>query len=113
MTNRRAQGSEHEDRAARFLLDAGYTIVTRRFKTQGGEIDIVALDGETLVFVEVKFRERDAPEVAVGHTKVKRFTEAVESYMQKTGTHKMPARFDLIAVTPLEIRHHKGAFGSS
>jgi len=112
VTNRRAQGSEHEDRAADYLLSEGYTIVTRRFKAGGGEIDIVAMDGDVLVFVEVKFRQRGAPETAVGYTKVQRFNDAVGVYLQKTGSHKSLVRYDLIAVTPTELRHHKGAFGS-
>lgn len=112
MSNRRSLGAEHEDRAADYLLALGYTIVTRRFKGGGGEVDIIAMDGDTLVFIEVKYRERGAPEEAVGYTKVQRFNDAVEVYLQKTGTHLAQMRFDLVAVTPTEIRHHKGAFGA-
>ncbi|MBS1724960.1 MAG: YraN family protein [Armatimonadetes bacterium] len=108
--NRRAVGAEHEDRAADYLLSLGYTLVTRRFKGSGGEIDIVALDGETLVFVEVKYRERGAPEEALGHTKVARFNDAVDAYLAKTGAQSAMIRFDLVAVTPTDIRHHIGAF---
>ena len=56
MPDKRALGREAEDRAARYLLEQGYTLVTRRFSSKGGEIDLVALDGETMVFVEVKAR---------------------------------------------------------
>lgn len=113
VTNRRAIGAEHEDRAAAHLLSLGYTLVTRRFKAAGGEIDIVAIDEDTLVFVEVKFRERGAPEEALGHTKVARFNDAVDTYLAKTGTHQSKVRFDLVAVTPDSIRHHIGAFRTS
>lgn len=112
MGDEKAKGREHEDRAADYLLSLGYTIVTRRFKSGSGEVDLIALDGDTLVFVEVKFRGRGIPEEAVGHTKVKRFSDAVSGYMAKTGTHLSQTRFDLVAMTPTEIRHHKGAFNS-
>lgn len=110
MESKRTLGNQHEDKAAEFLLSLGYTIVTRRFHAVGGEIDIIAMDGDTLVFVEVKFRRSGAPESAVGFTKVQRFNQAVESYLQMTGAFSAQVRYDLIAVTPTEIRHHKGAF---
>lgn len=110
MPDRRALGAAHEDRAARFLLDLGYTIVTRRFRVKSGEIDIVALDGDTLVFVEVKYRATSSPEEAVGYTKVQRFNEAIEEYLSRTKSRHIATRNDLIAVTPTAIRHHKGAF---
>jgi putative endonuclease len=84
--------------------------VTRRFVAKGGEVDIVALDGETLVFVEVKYRREGEPEAAVGDTKIARFTAAAEDYLAKTGSHKRHCRFDLVAVTDSEIRHYPGAF---
>ncbi len=108
MPDRRTVGTEHEDRVADYLLSAGYTIVTRRFKVAGGEIDIVAMDGDTLVFVEVKFRSRSAPEDAVDTTKQARFDSAVSAYLQKTGSNQAKCRYDLVAVTPTEIRHHVG-----
>lgn len=110
MRDRRAEGAAHEDRAAQYLLGLGYTLVTRRFRASGGEVDIVALDGETLVFVEVKFRARGAPEEALDWTKVGRFESAAEAYLAKFESHDRPVRYDLIAVMPDDIRHHKGAF---
>jgi putative endonuclease len=106
--DRRAIGREHEDKAAGHLLGLGYTLVTRRFSVPGGEIDIVALDGETLVFVEVKFRAREAPEGAVGWTKSKRMSLAVNAYLDKVGAQGRLTRCDLIAVTPESIRHYVG-----
>lgn len=47
-------GEEGEETAAKFLSDEGYQIIERNYRKRGGEIDIVAMDGETLVFVEVK-----------------------------------------------------------
>lgn len=112
MPNLRRVGASAEDQAAEYLLGLGYTIVTRRFKSSRGEIDIVALDGETLVFVEVKFRRgADAPpEAEVGTAKVSSLSAAVDEYLSKAGVPDAPCRYDLIAVTPTELRHHIDAF---
>lgn len=91
-------------------MGLGYTIVTRRFRVKSGEIDLVALDGDTLVFVEVKYRSKASPEEALGFTKVQRFNEAIEEYLSRTKTQSCLTRNDLVAVTPTEIRHYKGAF---
>ncbi|MCW5937218.1 MAG: YraN family protein [Fimbriimonadaceae bacterium] len=110
MPNLRRLGAQHEDRAAQHLLDMGYSLVARRVKTRSGEIDIIALDGETLVFVEVKFRERGIPEAALDATKERRFHAAVEEYLAKSGSADRPTRYDFIAVTPEAIRHYPGSF---
>lgn len=112
MPNLRRIGAEAEDRAADFLLGLGYTIVTRRFKSSRGEIDIIALDGKTLVFVEVKFRNNpnSLPEEAVDEKKIKHFAKAAEEYVYKSEMQECPMRFDMIAVTPSELRHHVDAF---
>lgn len=104
------EGTEHEDRAADYLLALGYTLVTRRFRARGGEIDIVALDGETIVFVEVRYRAQGSPEASVGDKKMARCAAAAESYLRKTGEHRRHTRFDLVAVTADEVRHYPGAF---
>ena len=65
-------GSKGEDLAAEFLKDKGYRIIGRNYKTPIGELDIIAKDGETLVFVEVKTRSSNAfgyPFEAVGSRK--------------------------------------------
>ena len=109
MPNFRRLGAEAEDRAAKYLLSLGYTIVTRRFKGVHGEIDLVALDGETLVFVEVKFRRgKFMPEEQMDPKKAATLGRVIDEYMSKTGETKRPVRCDLIAVTDSEIRHHRG-----
>jgi putative endonuclease len=112
MPNLRRIGATAEDKAADYLLGLGYTIVTRRFKSSRGEIDIVALDGEVLVFVEVKMRNnlKYAPEEQVTASKVRYFCAAVEDYLQKAEMQKATCRFDIVAVTSNELRHHKDAF---
>jgi putative endonuclease len=111
MANRRAEGKEAEDRAANHLVEKGYTIVTRRFKSTRGEIDIVALDGEILVFVEVKMRRKgEAPEWSVDERKVAHLRTAADEYLHKTEQYDRLVRFDMIAIDADGLRHHEDAF---
>lgn len=105
----KSKGTAAEDLAANYLLSLGYTIITRRFKTKSGEIDLIALDNQTLVFVEVKFRTTASPEESVTSLKAERFQAAVGEYFSKTDQPELPARYDLIAISPTELRHHKNA----
>jgi len=111
MPNLRAVGEEAEDRAADYLLAAGFTLITRRYTIRGGEIDLIALDGETLVFVEVRHRDGKGmtPEESVGHKKTVSLARTAEAYMLESG-EKREIRFDLIAIDPDGIRHHRDFF---
>jgi len=110
-------GDRGENRAARFLRNAGYKIIMRNFRCELGEIDIIARDGKTLVFVEVKTRGYDdpAPEEQVNDSKQHQVTKAARFYLARYGTPQPPARFDVIAIVwpngqdPM-IRHTKSAF---
>lgn len=108
-------GTDSEDQAARYLLNLGYTIVTRRHRTPSGEIDIIALDPtttpNTLVFVEVKSRTNTAltPEETITPLKARRFHAAVAEYFSQADQPELPARYDLIAITPDRLTHHKEA----
>lgn len=108
MPNLRRLGQEAEDRAAKFLLDLGYTIVTRRYKASHGEIDIIVLDEEILVFVEVKQRRAAGyiPEESVGRTKLAAMQSAARQYLEATGEVDRNCRFDLIAIDANGLRHH-------
>ena len=111
MSNLRAVGRIAEDRAAEFLLAQGFTLITRRYTVKGGEIDLVALDGETIVFVEVRHRDGHGmtPEESVGVKKMEYLARAAESYMLAAG-EKRDIRFDLIAIDREGIRHHRDFF---
>lgn len=93
------------------MLEQGYTIVTRRFSTRSGEIDIVALDRDVLVFVEVKERRAPGflPEEGVGDTKMARIRAAADEYLIKMGESGREIRFDVIAMDGSGLRHHKSA----
>jgi len=90
-----------EDLACRELERRGYAIVQRRFRTRAGEMDIVARDGATLVFLEVKARrgERCGPPVeAVTWRKRLRLVRIAQHYLALHGGADGPCRFDIVAV---------------
>jgi len=106
------RGAEGERQACDVLRDAGYLIVTRNWRTRFGEIDVIARDGDTLVFVEVKVRSREdygGPEAALARWKQKRIVAAAKQFIADTET-EMPARFDLVAIGPGGVRIIKDAF---
>ena len=112
MSDRVRVGREAEDRAALFLRDMGYTLVTRRFRVRGGEIDLIALDGDVLVFVEVRMRNTEGyvAELSIGPQKLEALHRTALAYMESVEEKTRPCRFDLIAIEGNEIRHHKNAF---
>lgn len=113
MPRSRRLGADAEDKAARFLQEIGYTIVTRNFHATMAEIDIIAMDGDTLVCVEVRQRKKggwDLPEASIGGKKQKKLWEAAEIYLVEVAGKAMPVRFDIVALEGEELRHHKDAF---
>lgn len=109
MPNLRRLAAEYEDRAAQYLLEQGFTLVTRRWTTRGGEIDLVALDGEIIVFVEVRTRlgAGGTPEESIDETKLRRMGRAAEVYLAEMELKDPVIRFDLIAIDHDGIRHHR------
>jgi putative endonuclease len=117
---RDAMGPRGENVAARYLRNLGYKIIVRNFSCELGEIDIVAKDDKTLVFVEVKTRAYDdpTPEEQVNNTKQHQITKAAKFYLGRYGIPQPPARFDVVAVVWPEgrepqIRHTPHAFEAS
>lgn len=112
-----ALGRRGEILAAKYLRGIGYRIIQRNFRCPMGEIDIVARDANTLVFVEVKTRTEDhpAPEAQVNGFKRHQITKVAKLFLGRYGQAVPPARFDVVAVIwpprrkPL-IRHTKAAF---
>lgn len=94
-------GSRGEKAAARYLKRQGYRIVDRGCRLKVGEIDLVALDGETVVLVEVKTRRsnhRGMPSEAVDPVKQRRLTRAGLVYLKSRNLLEQRARFDVVAV---------------
>jgi putative endonuclease len=101
------------------LKKLGYHILGRQVDTRHGEIDIVAVEGRTVVFVEVKTRHStDAghPADAVAEDKQQRLTRAALAHLKANGLLQYPSRFDVIAITwPAgarrpTIEHFRNAF---
>ena len=110
-------GRRGERAAEKHLRRNGYRIVARNFRAAGAEIDLVAMDGETLVLVEVKTRrslEAGAPEEAVDERKQKRMRRAAEIFATRYRADDVTMRFDIIAVDAsgerLEIELLRNAF---
>jgi putative endonuclease len=110
--NLRRVGQAAEDQAANYLVGLGYTIVTRRKKMKHGEIDLVALDGEVLVFVEVKHRlaKGYVPEESIGSGKLRALQSASEEYVRECDEEDRETRFDLIAIDGQGLRHYTDVF---
>jgi putative endonuclease len=101
-------GLSAESRSAALLMAKGYRILARRFRTPVGEIDIVARRRGTLVFVEVKARDRfdDAAE-AIGKRQQNRIIAAAQSWLAAHPDDAMSdMRFDVILVVPGRLPHH-------
>jgi putative endonuclease len=118
----RTLGQRGEDEAARYLRRLGYKIVARGSRSHLGELDLVAVDGQTVVFVEVKTRESTSgghPADAVTADKQRRLTRLGLSFLKRHGLLEYPARFDVVAITwPADARrptieHIAGAFAAT
>ena len=117
MSNKKALGDYGERLASQYLEQKGYTIISSNWHCRFGEIDIIAKDGEVLVFVEVKTRSYDyfgAPQDLVSEKKETLLVDAANRYMEKIG-HDWEIRFDIIGILmPDEnrytIKHLKDAF---
>lgn len=104
--------------AAEFLLKQGYRILERNFRTVLGEIDIVAQDGKTLVFVEVKARSGarfGAPQFAVDARKQAKMSRVALAYLSRKKIDPSECRFDVVGITrdssgATLIEHLKDAF---
>jgi putative endonuclease len=117
VVDRRQRGISGEDAAAEYLQSKGYRILERNYRFRRGEIDIVAQDGATLVFVEVKARhsrEFGTPEEAVTFRKRNQLRKIARGYLFDRKIDGRECRFDVIGIeyengTPL-LRHLKDAF---
>ncbi|HKB10009.1 MAG TPA: YraN family protein [Vicinamibacterales bacterium] len=98
---RQTLGKHGEDLACRELERRGYAIVARRYRRRGGEIDIVARDGDTVVFVEVKAREDLAfggGADAVTAIKRRRIAQIAREYLACHHRSDCPCRFDVVSI---------------
>lgn len=119
MTNARQAVGEYGERlAARHLVEAGLVVLDRNWRTSAGEIDIIARDGDVLVFCEVKTRRGlafGAPAEAVVAAKAARLRRLAAQWLSRAGVRPREVRFDVVEVlSPLrgvpQVTHVRGAF---
>jgi putative endonuclease len=94
-------GAFGEDLASKYLEDNGYKVLERNFSCRAGEIDIIALDVDTVVFIEVKTRTSERfgmPSEAVSPTKQKKLVKTALYYMQCRKLFDYMCRFDVIEI---------------
>jgi putative endonuclease len=96
-----ALGKTGEDLACRELTRRGYEILARRWRLRAGEIDIIARDGHTIVFVEVKARDGGdfgAPAEAVSRAKQRRIAQLAAMFLARNRLSDCRCRFDVVSV---------------
>lgn len=112
--NTRAIGTAYEDLAAQQLTGMGYRILERNFRCREGEIDLIAIDGAYLVFVEVRYRKDDRkghPLESVTPYKQRKICRVSEVYRYKQRIPlETPVRYDVAAVLGDKITIVKNAF---
>lgn len=107
-------GKNYEQKAALFLEKQGFQILKRNFRCRQGEIDIIGIHENCLVFVEVKYRKNDRagmPEEAVGVQKQNKICKTSDYFrICHRQYEKLQIRYDVVAVLSDKIRWYKNAF---
>jgi len=114
-------GRRGEDEAAKYLRSIGYRIVATRERILRGDIDLVALDGRTVVFVEVRSRSSTAhghPAETIGYHKQRRVAQLATAYIRRHRLEDCSVRIDVVTVTfdgpegRPQVEHFQNAFES-
>jgi len=116
--HRKSVGQSGEAVAATFLRKQGYRLLQRNYRCTLGEIDLIVQDGEELVFVEVRTKQRPClfrPEESIDRRKALRLVKLGEYYLASTKHLEVPWRIDLVVVEltpdgePVRIEHFQNA----
>jgi len=114
--NSQKTGTWAEEKAVKFLIEKNYSILARNWRFKKYEIDIIARDKQTLVFVEVKARSTDAfgePEVFVNRQKQRFLIAAANQYLLENNI-ELESRFDIISILVINnnitVKHLEDAF---
>ena len=112
------KGRAGEDIACDYLIKKGFTLIEQNFRTKWGEVDLVMEDGETLVFIEVKFGysgKRGRPIERITRAKKRNFVNTVKYYLLTKKIENRPIRIDVVEIIQgaegLEFFHYPNAFG--
>lgn len=111
--NKRKKGTEYEKAAGYYLEQHGYQILQYNYRCRIGEIDLVAKDGEYLVFCEVKYRSdesKGSPLEAVNARKQGKLFQTAMYYLTEHDLGDVPCRFDVIGIDGTKIQLIKNAF---
>lgn len=109
----RKKGELAEARAEAMLARKGYTILQKNYWVRGAEIDIIAAEGDFIVFVEVKSLSSarfHVPRESVTLSKQRRICQAALQWMQENGKQIANVRFDVVEILPEGLSHLRGAF---
>ena len=117
MARHNETGKKGEELARQYLVDAGWQLLETNWRRGRAEIDLIAMDGEVLVFLEVKTRRTTtygAPEEGISDRKIELMAHGASVYMEEIG-HEWEIRFDVISIfwphgREPEISHLKDAF---
>lgn len=106
-------GVKGEAQAEKYLTERGMTCVARRFRGLDGEIDLIMLDGDTVVITEVKYRpgsHRGAGLLAVTPAKQLRMLHAAQAFLTQREWTDRPVRFDVVEISADGLFHLPNAF---
>ena len=107
-------GADNEQLAADYLTEHGYRLLAKNFRTHFGEIDLIAIDQDFLVFIEVKYRKNSKtqhPAASVDLKKQRRICQSAMVYMQRSRySADTPVRFDVLAILGDTVSLYKNAF---
>ena len=105
-----AKGQHYEDYAHSFLKKAGLVSISRNYRCRLGEIDLIMLDGDTLVFVEVKYRKRHCHGSSVeqvDYRKQQKLQRTALIFLSRNPHHaERPCRFDVMGISPIDGALH-------
>ena len=116
---RQTLGRLGENEAVSYLKKHGYRLLQRNYRCRLGEIDIIVMDGETLVFVEVRCRSSGRfglPQESIRWRKQSKLRKVAQYYLKAVQKEEAPVRFDVLALLfdrenqPVQVEHIKSAF---
>lgn len=98
---RNSIGRQAEQMAEEYLAGHGLRVLARNYRCRGGELDLVMSDGQTLIFIEVRYRKHrqfGGAAASVDRRKQQRLILAAQHYLQRHGVGDKPCRFDVVAL---------------